>query len=253
MMTYTVKKLAQLSGVSIRTLHYYDEIGLLKPAYYGNNNYRYYDEEQLLILQQILFFRDLGFPLSDIKRIILSSDFDKVNALKSHRVVLKKALDQKKKLIKTIDKTIAYLGGNLKMSHEEMYYGFDSEQQQAYEKKLVEKGISQAVIDNSRSKVKHWKKEDWDNYKEKMNQLNKELVAAMQNGLAPEAEEVQALVNQHYQMIKIFWAPTKESYIALGQMYFENADFNKFYHAYDPNLLKFLVAAMEIFANDKLS
>jgi DNA-binding transcriptional MerR regulator len=69
-MAYTVKKLAKISGISIRTLRFYDEIGLLKPAYYGENNYRYYEEEQVLILQQILFYRELGFPLKDIHRII---------------------------------------------------------------------------------------------------------------------------------------------------------------------------------------
>lgn len=65
-MPYTVNKLAKLSGVSVRTLHFYDEVGLLKPAYYVENNYRYYEEEQLLLLQQILFYRELGFQLNDI-------------------------------------------------------------------------------------------------------------------------------------------------------------------------------------------
>jgi DNA-binding transcriptional MerR regulator len=63
-MFYTVKKLAELSGVSVRTLHYYDEIGLLRPAYCGENKYRYYEKEQLLVLQQILFYRQLGFSLA---------------------------------------------------------------------------------------------------------------------------------------------------------------------------------------------
>lgn len=69
-MAYTVKKLEKLSGISIRALRFYDEIGLLKPAYYGENNHRYYEEKQLLMLQQILFFRALGFSLADIQRII---------------------------------------------------------------------------------------------------------------------------------------------------------------------------------------
>src|SRR5580693_668450 len=87
-MAFTVNKLAKLSGVSVRTLHFYDEIGLLKPAYYGDNNYRYYEEAQLLMLQQILFFRELGFQLNDIQRIIASPDFDKIKALESHRKIL---------------------------------------------------------------------------------------------------------------------------------------------------------------------
>ena len=80
-MPYTVNKLARLSGVSSRTLRFYDEIGLLKPAFYGENQYRYYEEEQLLMLQQILFFRELGFPLSDIQRIIECDDFNKIESL----------------------------------------------------------------------------------------------------------------------------------------------------------------------------
>ena len=87
-MTYTVKKLAKLSGISIRTLRFYDEIGVLKPASRAANNYRYYEEEQLLMLQQILFYRELGFALNDIQRIIYSDDFNKLDALISHKQIL---------------------------------------------------------------------------------------------------------------------------------------------------------------------
>ena len=80
-MAYTVNKLAKLSGVSVRTLHFYDEIGLLKPAYIGENNYRYYKDEELLVLQQILFYRKLNFSLNDIQRILSDKNFDKIKAL----------------------------------------------------------------------------------------------------------------------------------------------------------------------------
>src|SRR5271155_1706673 len=83
--TYTVKEVAKLSNVSVRALRFYDEIGLLKPAYYGENGYRYYEKEQLLGLQQILFYRELGFELSKIQKIMGDPKFDKVAALKSHR------------------------------------------------------------------------------------------------------------------------------------------------------------------------
>src|ERR1700722_19137187 len=96
-MAYTVKKLARISGISIRTLRFYDEIGLLKPAYYGNNNYRYYEEEQLLMLQQILFYRELGFSLNDIQKIISSDDFNKIDVLISHKQVLVGGLDRTRK------------------------------------------------------------------------------------------------------------------------------------------------------------
>ena len=123
-MSYTVKKLANLSGISIRTLRFYDTIGLLKPAYYGDNNYRYYEEEQILMLQQILFYRELNFSLNDIQRIISSDDFNKIDALISHKQVLAQSLDRTKKLIKTIDQTIAHLRGKITMRDEELFAGF---------------------------------------------------------------------------------------------------------------------------------
>jgi len=123
-MTYTVKKLAKISGISIRTLRFYDEIGLLKPAYYGDNHYRYYEEAQLLMLQQILFYRELGFPLNDIQRIISSDDFNKIDALMSHKKILAGCLDRTKKLIKTIDQTILHLKGEITMRDEELFGGF---------------------------------------------------------------------------------------------------------------------------------
>lgn len=123
-MSYTVKKLAKLSGISIRTLRFYDTIGLLKPAYYGDNNYRYYEEEQILMLQQILFYRELNFSLNDIQRIISSNDFNKVDALISHKQILSQSLDRTRKLIKTIDQTIAHLRGKITMHNEELFSGF---------------------------------------------------------------------------------------------------------------------------------
>src|SRR3984893_8276833 len=122
-MAYTVNKLAQMSEVSIRTLRFYDQIGLLKPAYHGDNRYRFYEEEQLLMLQQILFFRELGFQLNDIQKIILSSSFDKIKALKAHRRVLQQNAKKTKRLIHTIDKTVARIKGETNMKDEEIYSG----------------------------------------------------------------------------------------------------------------------------------
>src|SRR5215510_10721702 len=107
-MAYTVKQVARMSGVSVRTLHFYDETGLLKPAYLGTNGYRFYEEPQLLILQQILFFRELGFELKQIKEILGRDDFEKVAALESHRKVLQENLTRTATLIETIDKTIQH-------------------------------------------------------------------------------------------------------------------------------------------------
>src|SRR5438477_656841 len=124
-MAYTVKQVAAMSGVSVRTLHFYDETGLLKPAYHGTNGYRFYEEPQLLTLQQILFYRELGFVLKQIKRILSRADLEKIVALQSHRKVLRKNVARTKTLIRTIDKTIEHLKGKKKMNYQDIFVGID--------------------------------------------------------------------------------------------------------------------------------
>ncbi len=123
-MDYTVKQVAGISGVSVRTLHFYDETGLLKPARQGANGYRFYQEPQLLTLQQILFYRELGFELKQIKEILGRADFEKAAALQSHRKVLQKNLARMRTLIETIENNDEHLKGTKKMKNEEMFLGF---------------------------------------------------------------------------------------------------------------------------------
>jgi len=124
-MAYTVKKLSELSGVTVRTLHFYEEEGLLKPSYYGSNGYRYYEEKELLQLQQILFFKELGFTIKQIKKVIGKGDFDQLSALHSHRKSLNQEWEKIGQLLKTIDKTINHLKGKKKMKDKEIFDGFN--------------------------------------------------------------------------------------------------------------------------------
>lgn len=257
-MAYTVKKLSKISGVSVRTLHWYDEVGILKPAYHGQNGYRYYEEEQLLLLQQILFFRELDFSLDEIRRIVNGSAFDQMRALTVHKKALQDSLARTKKLIKTIDKTLLHLRGETKMKDAELYYGFDSEKQKAYEKELRQilkdkdyKG--EDLIEESKKRTKNWKKEDWESLKADTDRIHKRLTEAMKKGLAHDSEEVQKITGEHFAMISRFYDPTKEVYIGLSQMYLEHPDFRKFYDAYDPKLAEFLAQAMNAFAESNLS
>ena len=230
-MRYTVNKLAKLSGVSPRTLRFYDEIDLLKPAFYGDNQYRYYEEEQLLVLQQILFFRELGFPLSDIQRIIECDDFNKIESLNTHKSLLQSSLEKTEKLIKTIDKTISHLRGKVIMRDAEMFDGFDPKKQQEHEKYMLDTGIlTQQQIDESWQKAAHWKKQNWEQFKDDGEQINQELAHAMKNHVQPDAEEVQTLIQRHYSWVNHFWTPTKESYAGLAQMYLDHPDFHTFYN-----------------------
>jgi DNA-binding transcriptional MerR regulator/quercetin dioxygenase-like cupin family protein len=123
-MPYTVKQVATMSGVSVRTLHFYDEVGLLKPAFYGANGYRFYEEAQLLMLQQALFYRELGFDLYQIRQTLGRGDFEKAAALRSHREILQKKIDRMRKLMETIDRTITHLDGTKRMEDKDMFAGF---------------------------------------------------------------------------------------------------------------------------------
>lgn len=252
-MSYTVKQLAKLSSVSERTLRFYDQIGLLKPAYYGENNYRYYEEAQLLKLQQILFYRELGISLTEIQNIIGSSDFDQVDALHTHKKTIEDDINRKNTLLKTIDKTISHLRGKIRMRDIEMYEGFDLNKQQEYEDYLVDTGtITQKEVDESWDNVKGYKQADWDRLNDMSERVHQGLVAALEKGLLPDSAEVQALVRQHYEWVKHFWTPVRESYIGLGQMYLEHPDFRAFYDKYHPQLVGFLVKAMTVFAEREL-
>lgn len=252
-MAYTVKKLAEISGVSVRTLHFYDEVGLLAPAYVGDNGYRYYEEEQLLVLQQILFFRELGFELKEIERILNQSDFDKVEALKIHKQVLQQKKKRMQELILTVDKTIERLKGDRKMTDREMYQGFNQEKQAEYEQYLVSSGkTTQDQIDESYRRVKHYKKSDWDKVKAEGDGLHRELVKAIKDGFKTDSQEVQSLIRKHYVWIQRFWQPDQASYTGLGQLYLEHPDFRKLFDGYHPKLAEFLADAMSVFAKTQL-
>ena len=254
-MAYTVKQLAEISEVSVRTLHFYDEIGLLKPAYHGSNGYRFYEEEQLLVLQQILFFRELGFELKQIQKVLRSGDFDKVATLTSHKKVLQENLKRIRELIMTIDKTIEHLKGTKKMKDQEMYFGFNKEKQLEYQIYLKNRiGEDHPSFAQAEKNVKHWIKTDWENSSTEYNAICLELLKLMQQGFEVSSAEVQIVVRKHYEWIKQYWTPNQESYIGLGEGYKE-FEWKKTFEPYDsnhPKFAQFLAEGMRFFAEREL-
>src|SRR5690606_12824607 len=137
-MNYTVKQLADLSGVSVRTLHHYDEAGLLKPGSRTAAGYRLYGEAELLRLQQILFYRMLELPLREIQGLLDAPEFDTLEALTQHRETLLLRKREMETMLATVDKTIRKLKGEIMMSDEELYAGFP-EDARKYRAEAVEK------------------------------------------------------------------------------------------------------------------
>src|SRR5262245_22052539 len=229
-MAYTVKELAQLSGVSVRTLHFYDEIGLLKPARVGENQYRYYEEEQLLALQQILFFRELGFELKKIQAVVGRKGFDRVEALRAHREVLLKERARMGELISTIDQTLDKLkrGKRMKtkMKDKDLYQGFAPEKQAEYEEYIKNRfGVDNEAWLESQKRVKKFAKADWEK--------NGKEWDAICRDLAPGSGRVQTVIRRHHSWLKKFWTPNRESYAGLGEGY-TGFEWKKAFAAHDP-------------------
>jgi DNA-binding transcriptional MerR regulator len=256
-MVYTVAKLAKVSGVSVRTLHWYDQVGLLQPAYHGANGYRYYEEEQLLILQQILFFRELGFELKQIEKILKRNDFDKMRALSAHRQVLQKNVERTKKLIKTIDRTIEHLKGTQKMKDHEMYLGFSKEKQEEYQKYLVNRfgDKIENSIKESNERVKKMTKEDLEKSQKDWIHILDDLAKQWKKQAPASSPEVQKIIRRHYEWLKNYWTPDRTSYAGMGEGYtgFEWKDAFKAYDSEHPKLAGFLAEGIKIFAETELS
>lgn len=253
-MTYTIKNLSKISGVSVRTLHWYDEIGLLTPSYTGANNYRYYGKQQLLRLQQILFFKELGFALNDIQKLLSQNDFDNIKALYSHKKFLEEDIVRKHNIITTIDKTIQHLKSKQSMKDQELYYGFDSNRQKEYEQYIVKyQGLAaEDLLLESKKRTAKWDKNEWDKVKNQGDAIHKELALAIGKGLAPNSDEVQDIIKKHYKMVQQFYKVTRDVYIGLTDLYIQHPDFKQFFDAYHPKMLEFICDAMKYFANKNL-
>jgi len=160
-MEYTVNHLAKLSGVSTRTLRYYDKIGLLKPLRVNSNGYRIYGDEQINLLQQILFYRDLDFCLEDIKSIVTAPDFDREQALADHLVMLEARRQQMELLIQNVKKTIASMKGETVMNDAEKFEGFKKdfikENEETYGQEIRNR-YGDKTVDASNARQNSWKK-----------------------------------------------------------------------------------------------
>lgn len=255
-MPLTVKKLAKMSGVSVRTLHFYDEIGLLKPAYVADNGYRYYEEEQLFRLQQILFFKEFGFELKQIEDIVTQADFDQAQALLAHREVLLSKKKRLTQLIKTLEQTIKRLNGEMIMKDKDMFKGFSPEQQADYEAYLVNRYGDQVEkhIAEAKANADSWSKLKNEQAFQEWESICLELALRMAEEKTTHSNEVQAIIKRHHRWIKQFWTPDHDSYIGLGVGYcaFEWKEAFQNFDEHHPKLALFMAQAIKVFADHNL-
>ncbi len=253
--TYTVKQLARLSGVSVRTLHHYDEVGLLKPAFTGENRYRYYGRDELLRLQDILFHRELGMPLAAIAHLLDAEGRDRVAILHEHRAMLADRVKRSRQLLRTIDRTIAELEGEGTMKDKDIYKGFAPEKQAEYEQWLVDNyngcGDISAAIETSKQ---HWSKQterDMQGALKEGEAAEAALVECFRAGAGPDAGDVAAALERHRAWIGRMWGDREcppAAYAGMADLYLDHPDFRARYEANGAGFTDWLTTAMEAHA-----
>jgi DNA-binding transcriptional MerR regulator len=249
-MNYTVKQLADLAGVSRRTLHHYDQIGLLKPSQQGPNRYRYYDDEAALRLQQILFYRELGLSLAEIQEILGQPDFDVLQALQTHKTALQQRVVRLNRLINTVDKTILHVKGEMKMSKNEIFGGFSEAQQEEYAHQARERWDPE-MVDQSMKLWKSYSPEKKRQVLDEGNAIYVDILALMEQGKAAADPDVQACLVRWHQHMRYFYEPNWAMLRGLGQMYVNSPDFRANFEKMHPDLPDYLDEAIQIYTDGK--
>jgi len=248
MKAYTVKKMARLAGVSVRTLHYYDELGLLKPEYRSENGYRFYGENSAARLQQIMFFRELGFKLDDISRIMSRPDFDLIQALESHKSLLIKKADRIHELINTVEKTLKTLKGESKMQIKEYYKGFSDEQIEKYREEVRQRW-GEKTLNDSEARVIGMGKEKFAALQAEGGAIFQAIADNMKKGF--DSPEVQKLVDKWRNWLENFSHYSDEAVLGLGQAYSQDERFARFFKKFNKDLPEFLTKAIEYYCKKK--
>ncbi|MFD1357835.1 MerR family transcriptional regulator [Fictibacillus halophilus] len=253
-MEYTVQKLGLLAGVSTRTLRYYDEIGILKPARINSSGYRIYGQTEVDKLQQILFYKELGLHLDKIKEIVISPSFNAAKALSEHREQLLDKRVQLDKLIANVEKTINFNEGRIMMTDKEKFEGFKQkmveDNENKYGKEIREKYGDDAV-NKSNQKVLNMTQSEHDEVTKLSEDLHTTLAEAFKTG-DPAGELAQKAADLHKQWLIYYWNEySKEAHAGLAQMYVDDERFTAFYDKEQPGTAEFLRDAIYIYTGMK--
>ncbi|MDR2166882.1 MAG: MerR family transcriptional regulator [Clostridiales bacterium] len=251
-MEYSVNKLSKMSGISARTLRYYDEIGLLIPARVAESGYRIYGQAQVDLLQQILFYKELGFALDEIKELLQNPDFSEERAFSEHLAALQNQRERLNRLILNVEKSLAAMKGEIFMSNQEKFEGFKreliDENERKYGAEIREKYGDEAA-EASNAHLMGMSQEQYDEGES----LRAACEDALKNALAtgdPAGEAAQNAADLHRRWLS-FYAPnySKEYHKGLGEMYVADERFRAYYDKIAPGCAEFLREAINIYAS----
>ncbi|MBR2454715.1 MAG: MerR family transcriptional regulator [Clostridia bacterium] len=239
-MKMQINEFAKLTGVSVRTLHYYDEIGLLKPAEIDKwTGYRFYDEVSLEKMQQIMFYRELDFSLKSIMKVLSSPDYDKGKALDEQKKLLILKKERLEKLISAIDS--AKKGENIMNA-------FDNTEFENYKKEVKEKWGQTEAYNEYSQKTQGYSKEKFDSLTDGMDSLMQEFAGCMNSGFSVDSTDAQNLVKKLQSYItENFYTCTNEILYGLGQMYVADERFKNNIDKHSRGTAEFISKAVEYY------
>ena len=249
-MEYTIQKLSRLAGVSTRTLRYYDQIDMLKPARINSSGYRIYGQAEVDRLQQIMFFRELELSLEHIKNLMTAPAYDGTKSLKEHRERLIDRRSQLDVLIANVEKTIATTEGKMTMTNTEKFEGFKKKLVENNEKQYgaeIRSKYGNDQVDRSNEKVRNMSQADYDAVTSLSERLATVLTAAIQTG-DPAGELGQQAAELHKQWLTYYWSEySKEAHAGVAQMYVDDERFTAYYDKIHPGAAVFLRDAILVY------
>ena len=243
---YLIKKVSEISGVSVRTLHHYDEIGLLSPEKH-ENGYRYYSEEDLQTLQMILFYKYLKFPLKQIKKLLMTGEKECLPNLKNQLILMKDEKERLLTLIDTLEKTIREKEGRTIMSMEEKFKGFTYQDNEKYKKEAIDK-YGKEVIEESVSRQKDHEKEVVDGF----NDIFFAFAENNSNGIeAISKENVELAEKLHNHLCKWSFDCSLEALSGIGYGYAKNPEFTKNIDQFGKGTAQYVCDAIQQYVNER--
>ena len=240
-MSYSVGRVADLAGVTIRTLHHYDEIGLLSPSGRSAAGYRIYEEPDLERLQQILFYRELGVALEEIATIIDDPRTDAVGHLRRQRGLLTERIERLRKMVAAIDYELEARKMDIKLTPEERLEVFGDFNPEDHTEEAEQRWGSTDAYRESQRRVSNYTKEDWMKIKAEHEEVAANLAGLFESGVAPDSEEAMAAAEAHRQHIsRWYYDCSYEIHQGLGEMYVSDERFQANYDVLAPGLSEFI-------------
>ena len=246
---YSIKELSNLAGVSARTLRYYDKFGLLKPAHISDAGYRCYGEREVDLLQQILFYRERGFSLATIKRIIYEDNFDLLTALEEHLQALEEQRKHVESLITLVTRSILTMKGEEAMSDKEKFENFKKNIVNQHEEMYgaeARKQYGDTEIDSAHDKILNMSEADYERFHDLSREIHKRLEEAVLSGISPDSDEARRIVALHKDWLCMTWREyTEGAHRAVADMYISDERFRMYYDRNVPGCADFLEKAVK--------